>query len=203
MSLRIAVPVIWLGLVMAAGWAGAALPPWRALVLFLAVAAPAAMAGVYLSAVRRAHALDRLHRATWPHRLLEGHWLRVVLVLAAAGWLGVQVVAEVAIHGRPALGWLAATVVLGGGLAWAAYRSLGNWRTFARTARAMIYGAVLAGIAVALAWGLAEVAPDRWPRRRAMPAPAGCWPRWWMPRRCGGRRWPGWRGCCPAGYRRC
>jgi hypothetical protein len=129
-------------------WQGVGLAGLAAVGLFLAQA--------HLSSVRCAHAVGLLRRPWWGHRLFEGHWLRVALALVVSGAFGMTVAADVATRGATAMVWVSAAALAGFAGSEGLFPVLGNYRPFARRSRAMLAGAVAAGLVVGLAWTLVE-----------------------------------------------
>ncbi|MCR8724711.1 hypothetical protein [Frigidibacter sp. ROC022] len=107
---------IWLAVIALASLGGAHLSLPGALIIFNAVALMAAIGGIYLSSVRRAHALAILNRPVWWQFLLDAHVGRVLLALLAGVWAGLTTVAWVIASGPLAMVWVGAVALVFWGL---------------------------------------------------------------------------------------
>lgn len=143
---------IWLAVLWVVVLGADPLDLWQAVTVAAVAAAGLAAAQVHLSSVRSAHAMGLLRKARRRHLLLEGHWLRVLVGLGLSAAFGVTVAADVAVAGPSALGWVTAAAVAGFVLSEGLWGRLSNYRPFARRSRAMLFGAILASVAVTLMW---------------------------------------------------
>lgn len=145
--------LIWLAIIAVPSLWGAHLNLVGAMAIFLAVTAAAACGGIYMSSVRRAHALAVLKRPVWWQFLLDGHFLRSLAAVAVGAWAGVSAVVFVITLGPWAVLWVVATAALMWALVLGFNRMLyANIRTFVRLSSAMRAAALATALVMAVIW---------------------------------------------------